>query len=136
MLHYCLIRRHIPQVSTCSNPPAQRRWPGLLLARLLEGRRGMWETDAGPRRGLTTAYTRRQRLQDESQNEGDASTPAPALSNRHSWLVCLFAYPGDPCSALSSKRYLPCRLERLEKFVRLKEGLDTQRVKNPECEQK
>ena len=26
-LHYCLIRRHVPQASMCNNPPPQRRWP-------------------------------------------------------------------------------------------------------------
>lgn len=84
MLHYCLIRRHVPQASMCSDPLPQRRWPGSPLAPLLEGRRGMWKTDAGPRRDLRTAYTRRQRLQDVLQNVGDFSTPAPALSNHRS----------------------------------------------------
>ena len=136
MLRYCQTRIPVLQASKCNNPLMQRRWPGLLLAPLVEGPRGMWETDAGPRIGRTTAYIRRQTLQDVSQNEGDFSTPRPGLSNSHSSLACLFAHPGDPCSAVSSKRYLPCRLQRLKEFVRLKEGLDTQSVEDPKCEQK
>ena len=96
----------------------------------------MWETGAGPRRGLTTVYIRQQRLQDVSQNEGDFSTPGPALSDRRSQQACFFAYPGDPCSAVSSKRYLPCRLERLKIFIRLEECPDTQCIEDPKSEQK
>ena len=114
----------------------QRRWPGLFLAPLLEGWRGTSETDAGPRRGLTKACIRRQRLQDVSQTEGDVSTPAPTFSNRLSQLACLFTYPGDPCAAFSSKGDFPCRLERLKEFVRLEEGLDSQCIEDSECEQK
>lgn len=51
-------------------------------------------------------------------------------------LPCLFPYPGDPCSAVSSKRYLPCRFERLKELIGLEEGLDAQCIKDPECEQK
>lgn len=54
----------------------------------------------------------------------------------HSMLACLFAHPGDPCSTVSSKRHLPCRLERLEKLIRLKECLYTQGIENPKREQK
>ena len=66
----------------------QRKWPGLLSVPLLEGRRDTSEIDAGPRRGLTIAYTRRQRLQDVLQSEGHFSTPAPTFSDRLSQLVC------------------------------------------------
>ena len=90
-LHCCPTRRYAPQVSTCSSPPMQRLWPGLPLEPQLEGRRGTWEIDAGPRRGLTTGCTPQQRSQDVSQNEGDFSTPAQAFSHRHLQLACLFA---------------------------------------------
>ena len=54
----------------------------------------------------------------------------------HKVLACLLAYPGDPCSTVSPKCYFPSRLERLKEFIRLKEGLDTQCIEDPECEQK
>lgn len=43
-------------------------------------------------------------------------------------------YPSDPGSTILSERDLPSWLEGLEVFIWLEEGLDAQRIENPECD--
>ena len=43
-------------------------------------------------------------------------------------------YPSDPGSTTLPERDLPSWLERLEVFIWLEEGLDAQRIENPECD--
>ena len=59
--------------------------------------------------------------------------------SRHQTLsqdIRILTYPGNPRPAVSSKSNLPCRLERLEELIGLKEGPDAQRIQNPQCDKK
>ena len=44
-------------------------------------------------------------------------------------------YPSDPGSTTLSERDLPSWLQGLEVFIWLEEGLDAQRIENPECDE-
>ena len=46
----------------------------------------------------------------------------------------IFVYPCDPGATILSKGDLPSWLKGLEVFIRLEEGLDAQRIENPECD--